>query len=432
MSRNYNSNPITIDEIVKDIARVAEEAGISEQELSLSKYASMGGQYGQTTIARKGGWNKIKNSYFPEQEKDLKTIHKLKKSGTYVSKLENHLGEKLNVEELVKEVISKLNVKVSTQKKSKVKKSKDEDEIEVLASLNDMHYGLKVDPDEIGGLNKYDYVEAGRRTALHVKEIANYKLHKRHKVKKLHLMLNGDLLAGLIHNLTTQSQHLMIHQMNGALHILTHAIEHLAKAYSNIEVHCVAGNHDRMVHKEHGKRAINEVYDSYAHIIFYSLSTIFKKNKGISFNIPKTPYCTFKIPSGRAGCFHGDHIFSSALRGVGKSINVKAITDAIRTFNAGEVSKGNEPLKLFFFAHVHAFGHFITTDGVEVYICPPLCGADPYAHSLGINDNMVAQPMMESTTKYALGDARLNRLVIADKDSSLDAIIPVYNKELKV
>lgn len=430
MSRNFNKNPITVDEIVADIERISKELEISAIALSLRDYTNSGGKFGETTINRKGGWTKIKNLNFPDQEKDLASIFKVKREASYTSKLENVVGTKLNIEELVKDVISKLDIKI-TKKKVQKKAKKKLEQVDLVAMLNDLHIGQIIDSDEVGGLNKFNFKEAGRRVAMFVKEVANYKDYKREQVGTLHLPLNGDLLAGLIHQVTTHSQHLLVHQMNALVHILSNALEYLRQDFAAINVYGIAGNHDRMVHKEHGKRAINEVYDSYANIAFYSLSAIFKKANDIKFEFPKTPYVFMNLPAGRAMVAHGDHVFSKGLGNVGKSINVAGLTNAIRDFNNGEIAKGNKPIKLLLLGHVHCFAHFITVDGVEVYVAPSLSGIDAFAHSLTINNNVSAQVVFESTPKFILGDSRLIRLQEADNDDSLDQIIPVYNKELQ-
>jgi hypothetical protein len=219
--------------------------------------------------------------------------------------------------------------------------------------------------------------------------------------------------------------------MNAFVHILSNAIEYLRQDFALINVYGIAGNHDRLTHKEHGKRAINEIYDSFANIGFYALSAIFKNAKDVTFDFPKTPYVFMNLPAGRAMVAHGDHVFSKGLGNVGKSINVAGLTNAIRDFNNGEIAKGSKPIKLLLLGHVHCFAHFITVDGVEVYVAPSLSGIDAFAHSLTINNNVSAQVVFESTPKFILGDSRLIRLHEADLDSSLDAIIPVYNKDLK-
>ncbi len=430
MSRNFNKNPITVEEIVADISSVCELIGVTPDKLSLSLYTSNGGKFGESSIRRKGGWAKIKNTLLPDTEKDLGTISALKLQASYTSKLENAVGTKLNLEQLVQEVVSKLDVKITPkklQKKSKIKSEK----VDLVAMLNDLHIGQIIDAEEVGGLNKFNFKEAGRRVAMFVKEVASYKDYKRDQVGTLHLPLNGDLVAGLIHQVTTHSQHLLVHQMNALVHILANALEYLRKDFAAINVYGIAGNHDRLTHKEHGKRAINEIYDSYANIGFYALSAIFAKANDIKFEFPKTPYVFMNLPAGRAMVAHGDHVFSKGLGNVGKSINVAGLTNAIRDFNNGEIVKGNKPIKLLLLGHVHCFAHFITVDGVEVYVAPSLSGIDSFAHSLTINNNVSAQVVFESTSKFILGDSRLIRLQDADSDDSLDAIIPIYDKDLK-
>lgn len=410
------------------IQSISKKEKIHPQQVTKSMLTDEG--VSDWTFKTIGGLQRIKDAYFPVQGKDLKQIHVVKKEASYVRKLEAELGKKLNAEEEFKKHLEKFvlprpkKVKFTTQKKTKQTRV-------VVGQLNDTHVGLVVDPEEVGNANAFDFKEAGRRFAYYVKEVAMYKFYARKEVQKLHLILNGDLLAGLIHSLDTKSVHLMIHQMNGALHIFTHMIEYLVNYYPEIEIHGLAGNHDRSTHKNHGARAVNEVYDSYANIIFYGLSTVFRNYDTIKFNFPKTPYGFIDLPAGRMMFCHGDHIFSKYLGNPGTSINVKGLSTAIKDFNAGEIAKGNKPIKLVMFAHVHTFAHFITNDGVEVYISPSLVGLDAYAHSLSINNNFIAQPVFESTDKFILGDSRLIRLNGADNDTSLDKIIPTYNKELK-
>lgn len=382
-------------------------------------------------IRNNGGLSKIKSLFFPDQEKDLKEIVKVSKAVTYQNKLEKKLGEKQLLEELICEIVKENINPLPKINSPKVKLKKGHEPVEVVGMLNDTHIGLIVDSEEIGNINSFDFKEACRRFAFYGKQLAGYKAHKRDSVNKLHLILNGDLLAGLIHGLETKGIHLMIHQVNAAVHIFTHLITYLAQTYPTIEVHGIAGNHDRSIHKDGGKRPVSEVYDSYANIIFFALSTAFRNSKQISFNFPKTAYGFINLPAGRAMYAHGDHIFSRPLGNPGKSINIKAMSESIRDFNAGEIAKGNKPVKLMLFAHVHTYAHFITSDGVEVYVSPSLVGLDQFAHSLTINNNFIAQPIFESSKQFILGDSRLVRLNSADKDSELDLIIPVYNKELK-
>lgn len=382
-------------------------------------------------IRKVGGLSAIKKKHFPEEHKDLATIQDIKKQNSYVSKLERQLGDKLSLEKQLMDItinnISPIK-DIPFIKHTKQKKYLDR---EVVAMLNDTHVGLIVDSEEIGELNSFDFKEAGRRFTYFLKETCEYKPHVRHEVNKLHLILNGDLIAGIIHGLDTKGIHLLVHQKNALLHILTHGLTYLAQEYKSIKVHGIAGNHDRATHKGHGQRPVSEIYDSLVNDVFYGLSVAFRDNKRISFNFPKTPYGFIDLPAGRAMFAHGDHVFSKSMGNVGTAINVKGLSVAIKNFNAGEIAKGNKPIKLLLLGHVHCFAHFITDDGVEVYIAPSLSGTDGYAHSLTINTNFAAQVVFESTPNFMLGDSRLIRVLKADKMEELDKIIPVYNKELK-
>lgn len=383
-------------------------------------------------LRKLGGLTALKARFLPEEDKDLAEIHETRSHNSYVRSLENKLGEKESFERKALEVLCSTIEplpKIKPPKRLKVTKKKLDRE--VVAMLNDTHVGCIVDSEEINGLNSFDFKEAGRRFAYYVQEVANYKPHVRSEVNKLHLVLNGDLIAGVIHGLDTKGIHLLVHQVNGLMHILTHAINHLAQSYNKIEVLGIAGNHDRSVHKNHGQRAVSEVYDSYVNWVFYGLSTAFRNSSQISFNFPKTPYGFLNLPGGRAMVAHGDHIFSKAMGNIGTSINVKGLSSAIKNFNAGEIAQGRSPIKLLLLGHVHVYAHFITDDGVEVYISPSLSGTDSYAHSLTINTSFVAQPVFESTPKFILGDSRLIRVGEADNLREMDNIIPEYKKELK-
>ena len=420
---------MTLKEIVNKIKEVCSELEADPRTLTLKDLSDIG--ISERQVRNQGGLSAIKNSFFPETEKSLKSIASMKETSGYIRKLETSVGQKELFEDRLIEAIKDTIKPLPKIKPVAIKKTNSKDPVDVVAMLNDTHIGVIIDKEEIGGINEFDFKQACRRFAFYVKQVINYKKHKRGQVRKLHLVLNGDLIAGLIHGLDTKGIHLMVHQVNAATHIFTHVISNLAKEFPQIEVHGIAGNHCRAVHKNHGQRAVSEVYDSYANLIFYSLSTAFRESKQITFNFPKTAYGFIDLPAGRAMYVHGDHIFSSTLGNPGKAINVKGLSGSIRDFNAGEIAKGNKPVKLILFGHVHSFAHFITTDGVEVYISPSLSGLDAFAHSLTINNNFIAQPVFESTKDFILGDCRLIRLNAADDQKELDAIIPVYDKELK-
>lgn len=420
-----------LDEIKKLIKEVAQEQEVHPSQIKKARLVEKG--VTDYELVKLGGLPSILKANFPVTDKDLKVISDNKKKSSYIQILEKKLAESTLIKDdicnIIKDKLTPLpvpNGHPSVKPKHKEKKR------ELVAMLNDTHYGLNVDPEEIDGLNQYGWVEASRRTAFFIKEVCEYKLTSRKETTRVNLILNGDLQAGLIHGIASKTLDLWIHQMNGTLHILTHAIQELSKHFEEVVVHATIGNHSELPHKrEGGHRVTQEHYDSFETAVYYALTTAFRNFKNVSFNIPKTPYLFFNLPAGRVMVTHGHNFFSKALGNPGKAINVKLLSDEIRTFNAGESLKGRDPIKLVLFGHTHSMAHFITTDGVEVYNAPSLSGLDGFAHQLNINTNFIGQVCFESTKDFILGDSRLIRLKQADKDASLDAIIPVYNKGLK-
>lgn len=421
----------SLKQIVRKMKDIAKQIGINPSELKLNDLSKNG--LAERQIRNVGGLSAIKKAHFPEVEKELSEVAENRDSGKYISSLENRLGNKEFLEKtiinVIKEKLAPLPIPKNQTKK--VKKNKKHNR-EVVAMLNDTHYGLIVNPEEVDGLNKFSWIEACRRTAYFINEVNDYKPHVRNETTKLHLILNGDLINGIIHGLTSRTMELWVHQMNGALHILVNAIHQLSSGFTEIEVHGIGGNHEELPHKrEHGKRATQEHYDNFSNAMFYSLSVAFKQYKNVKFNFPKTPYLFMNLPAGRAMVCHGHNMFSRQLGNPGTSINVKSLSSAIREFNAGEQLKGRDPIKLILFGHTHTYAHFITIDGVEVYVAPSLSGIDSFAHQLTINTNFIGQVVFESTKDFILGDSRLIRLKSADDNKELDEIIPIYKNELK-
>ncbi len=375
----------------------------------------------------------ITDRFFPITVKQLVEIEETKETNNYIKTLETKVAKREHFEQkllhAVQDHITPLP-KISTRKFKSVPSVQ---ERQLVMMLNDTHYGLIVHSDEVNEVNSFSWTQACRRSAMMLKEMLTFKVHNRDQVSKVHLVLNGDLIQGVIHGLLMDQMEKSVHQVNGAVHILTHLISMLLQEFKEVEVHGICGNHEDSLHKrEHGKRVSSEKYDSYANMIFYSLSTAFRENDRVKFNVTKGLFVSINLPAGRAAVCHGDTLFSRALGNPGTNINVKGLSDEIRKFNNAEVSRGRTPIKLFLFGHVHNFAHFITSDGVEVYIAPSLSGTDGHSHgSYNANTNMIGQVIFESTPKFILGDCRLVRLNGADNDATLDELIPIFKNSLK-
>lgn len=420
---------ITIEVIKRAVQTVVEKNKIHPRQITIAQLTKVNPDITAWTIRLVGGLETIKN-LFPLEDKEYVSIKRSKDVTTHVKTLESKLMSKLSLEqdfiESIRQHIQPLKVQSFKVKKSKKQLA----QRHVVAMLNDTHYGLTVKPEEVANTNEYNWTIASRRTAMFIDEIVHFKQDKRNDVEMLHFLINGDIIAGIIHNLMGRDNDLLVHQFNGAVHILTHAIARLAETYPQLTVYFSSGNHGEAPHRREGGRTSSQVFDTFESMIFYALSVAHRDTKNVKFIATSGLFQEFILPAGRAMFTHGHLLFSKTLGNPGTIINTKGLSDTILRFNNGEELKGKQKFKLILTGHTHSFMHIRTPDNVQVYNAPSLSGVDSYAHYLGINHNFVGQVVFESTDKYIFGDSRLVILNEADNNGNLDSLIPVYNYKL--
>src|SRR5690606_4550090 len=108
----------------------------------------------------------------------------------------------------------------------------------------------------------------------------------------LKVLLLGDILQGNLHDPRDAAP--MAEQFARAVHLLSQAFAQLCANFSKVEVECQSGNHDRITSRHHN-RAVNQKWDSYSTMLYYSLKGATSNLSNISFNIPKTPYSTYSV-----------------------------------------------------------------------------------------------------------------------------------------
>jgi len=424
-----------ISDIKKAILRISEQEGIHPSMITVATFNKHLTDEERETftpheLKKLGGVTGIAKAEFPFDDYDHAELKNQKDNKSYQNKLERQLQNKLsfqkNLLKSVKDVVKPINYNPYRRTPTKrVRKTS-----ENVFMLNDTHIGAIVKPEEIGGLNTFDFLQASRRIARYIQEAVNYRLEDRDRTKKAHLILNGDLIAGVIHDLEAKQVHLMTHQCNAAIHIFTHCIAHLVKVYQEVEVHCLPGNHERFLHKNHGKRPMTEHFDSFSGIIFFALSAIFQKEKNVKFKTPHEPYAFLDLPGGRGLVTHGHSLFSTSLKNPSRTLNVKLLNDDIERFSIAEMHKGNKKIDLVLFGHVHHYTHFVTSHGTHVCIAASPMGIDGFAHSIGINQNTATQVGFYSDCEGVFKSPMIVDLTDADSDESLDDIIPPYELEL--
>lgn len=315
-------------------------------------------------------------------------------------------------------------VTFKTHKNIKQRKSKTPSSRTLVAHLSDMHYGLKVVPDELDGLNEYNNVVAARRTAMFIKQVAEYKPQHRDETD-LVLVINGDILHGLIHDTDNDVGDLITTQYANAVSILGQAISYLAQKFKSVRIYATPGNHERIMSKNNKSRVMAKKWDSYATFVYLTLREKFKDTKNVSIEIPKTPHVSFTVQNHRMFATHGDTGFT--IGNVAKAINTKAIKEKINEYNNSDLANSGK-FKVFLFGHVHCAINHLLDNKSYVIINGSMSGIDHFAQGIGVVSNAPSQTFFESTKEYPVGDARIVLLSDADKDKSLDEIISPLNE----
>src|SRR5690606_6552218 len=132
-----------------------------------------------------------------------------------------------------------------------------------------------------------------------------YKRDKRDEVTQLNVFIIGDIIGGLIHGTNYRELDLLIHQQNGALHTLAHALSLLIPNFPKIKVICLSGNHDDNVTKRSGGRVVTEKFDSFINHTYYALSAMFRENKSVEFDVSAGLYAMHDGIGGRIMATHG-------------------------------------------------------------------------------------------------------------------------------
>ena len=347
--------------------------------------------------------------------------HKAEDLHYFIDALEKEYGTRVVVMEetvaafdrIMKSVTLKLHKPVK-KKPTKRKKSRT-----LVAQLSDTHYGCRVAKQEVGGLNEWNWVIAARRTAFFMEQIASYKPQYR-KQTDLILCLNGDILAGLIHNPEWFAEPLAT-QFAGALHILGQAISYLANQFQSVKIYCTPGNHGRAMHKFDKGRVSTHKWDGYETLVYRALKNhMEEKYKNVEFFLPETPYATFEVHGHLILQTHGDSFFN--VGDPGKNINVKGINEQIHKLNASKIG-GRKRVEAVLVGHVHTPTMQLTDSGCTLFINGCLIGTDPFAQSIGIMSSHPAQWLFEATPEHAIGDQRLIKVKQGDTMEHLDKII---------
>jgi hypothetical protein len=177
-----------------------------------------------------------------------------------------------------------------------------------MANLSDLHWGERVDPNQVGGVNKYDRAVARTRLRRWLDVLLDLTIH--HVVNPTYpgivVCFGGDMITGAIHDdlRETNDGPVQLSLLEVQEHLIA-AIKILADKFGKVFLPCVVGNHGRTTLKPRAKDA---VYTSYEWNLYCQLELYFRDDPRIQFFIPNETDAYFSVLGHRFLLTHGDRL----------------------------------------------------------------------------------------------------------------------------
>lgn len=175
---------------------------------------------------------------------------------------------------------------------------------------SDIHYGEVVDPDQVNGVNKYNYTIAKNRLFRLYDTTVDLAFNHMGRAKTEYpgiiVCFGGDMIGGDIHEELLATNDRTPHQaVNDLTDILAAGIEKMASSFGKVYVPAVVGNHGRSTKK---MRMKNRVYTNYDWSVYCNLARYFKKEKHIRIDVPNGADAYFNSYGVRYMLTHGDSL----------------------------------------------------------------------------------------------------------------------------
>jgi hypothetical protein len=291
----------------------------------------------------------------------------------------------------------------------------------IVAHLSDCHFGCETHPEEVLG-GKYNWEIAARRMGLFAWQIGEFKREKGRE-RTLHLIANGDLTEGVIHQDDRGIDPLAV-QLDGMRQILTSLLDYLRTSFARIHVHFTTGNHGRWIHRDGGRRPSAQKWDSADTTVYRAVEATFRHCPDVTFDIPRTPFCRWTVCGHRYLATHGDSVLSMGQPS--KSIKFDSLFSKLYHLESNE-ALGGERFAAIAMGHLHhpmvcrvpgrAPHPYLTINGAA-------SGRTNFSQTMGFASSPPSQTMWEVTTDHAIGDFRIVDLERADNDPRFSQIVP--------
>jgi hypothetical protein len=237
---------------------------------------------------------------------------------------------------------------------------------------SDWHWGEVIDPNQIGGVNKYNLAIAHERAKTLIAGTLDLLFHHtvNPKYPGIVMALGGDMVSGDIHEELTETNELPIMPVVADLFgVLIWCIQTLADKFGNVFVPCVTGNHGRNTKK---KRAKGRHHTSFDWLTYILLQKHFEGDRRISFLIPDGPDAYYRVYNHRYVLTHGDQFYGGD--GMIGALGPIIRGDHKKRSRNGQIDMGYETMLM---GHWH---QFMPLD--RVIVNGSLCGYNEFANQM--------------------------------------------------
>ncbi len=244
-----------------------------------------------------------------------------------------------------------------------------------LINLGDWHWGEHVDPDQVGGVNKFNRAIAKQR--VHVLHDTVNDLCFNHMTNPNYpgavITLIGDMITGNIHeDLQTTNDGPVSWSVIEVENQIIGLLNSWKKKFGKLAIICVPGNHGRNTAKP---RINNKVYESYEWMIYVHIEQYFRGDPNVSVYVPNGVDAHFSIFGHRFMLTHGDMLGVKGGDG---------LIGALGPIARGAMKIGAQQRQIGRDFDTLIIGHFHfylpRGDATPVFVNPTLMGHNTYAH----------------------------------------------------
>ena len=244
-----------------------------------------------------------------------------------------------------------------------------------LICVNDWHWGEYVDPDQVGGVNKFNRAIA--RDRVRVLNDTVIDLCFNHMTNPTYpgavVAVLGDMITGNIHeDLAMTNDGPVMWSVNEVENQLIGLLKSWKKRFKKLAVICVPGNHGRNTVKP---RINNKVYESYEWLIYCHIEQYFRNDPDVSVYVPNEVDAHFSIFGHRIMATHGDTL--GVKGGDGLIGALGPIARGAMKIGAQQRQVGRD-FDTLLIGHYHFF--MPRGDATPVLMSSALMGYNTYAH----------------------------------------------------